>query len=46
MKKKEMIAVVGSFCVASLFAQAFNTTCYASNGGSAKALIKSEQDAN
>lgn len=44
--KKEMIAVVGSFYAASLFAQAFNMTCYASNGGSAQALVKSEQDAN
>lgn len=31
--KKEMIAVVGSFCAAALFAQSFNTTYYAPNGG-------------
>ena len=30
--KKEMIATIGMFCAASLFAQAFNTTYYAPNG--------------
>ena len=31
--KKGMIATIGMFCAASLFAQAFNTTYYAPNGG-------------
>ena len=31
--KKEMMATIGMLCAASLFAQAFNTTYYAPNGG-------------
>lgn len=31
--RKELIAVVGLFCVVPLLAQSFNTICYAPNGG-------------
>ena len=31
--KKGMIAVIGLFCAAPLFAQSYNTTYYAPNGG-------------